>query len=233
MLFYLGNTARNRQRILAIRNEAPSALEALAQMFTDTQIFDDRSIPGRLRAILNATQHRFVPGLHTGTDLGFSGFRAEFEDPWETSRDQAGHFLTAARLAFDPGFLSNPIFPVLLGATGEDDIPLRLIIGHEKEPDPPQATRINLRTAVVVLRCYRAQYRSTSEEDIAHFRAGDLEAIQVGTDLGNSMADLRLSYKGWIFGGWIADGRFRSREEIASWIRAELGVADVTETGNV
>jgi hypothetical protein len=232
MLLYWGKTARNRRRILAIRDEAPSALETLARMFTDPYITDDGSIPGRLRAILNATQHRFVPGLHTGADLGLSGFRAVFEDPWETSRDQAGHFLTAARLAFDPGFLSNPIFPLLLGAIGDDQLSLRLIIGHEKEPDPPQVTKINLRTAVMVLRCYRAQYRSTAEEDIAHFRMGDLEAIQVGMGLGNSMADLRLSYEGWIFGGWIANGHFQTKEEIASWIRAELGVADIDETGD-
>jgi hypothetical protein len=232
MLFYWGKTARNRRRILAIQDDAPSALETLARMFTDPYITDDGSIPGRLRAILNATQHRFVPGLHTGADLGLSGFRAEFEDPWETSRDQAGHFLTAARLAFDPAFLSNPIFPVLLGATGDNDIPLRLIIGHEKEPDPPQVTKINLKTLAAILRCYRVQYRSTAEEDIDHFRAGDLDAIQVGTGQGNSMADLRLSYKGWIFGGWIAEDRFRSKEEIASWIRTELGVADITGTGD-
>jgi hypothetical protein len=223
MLFSGQQTAKNRRRILAIRDEAPTAVEALARMFTDVHISDNGQIRGRLRAIFAATQHRLVPGLHTGIAIGLSGFRIEFEDPWETSTDQVGHFLTAVRLTVDPGFLSNPLFPILLGGLGDDEFPLRIMIGHEMAPDPPDVDQISLKTLVRVLRCFRAQYQAVTREDVANFRAGKLEEIQTGTGLGNSLADLRLSYQGWIFGQRIAEREFQSKEEIAGWIRSELG----------
>jgi hypothetical protein len=223
MEFSRQQRAENRRRILVIRDEAPTAVEALARMFTDAHISDNGHILGRLRAILAATQHRFVPGLHTGIAIGLNGFRSEFEDPWKTSTDQVGHFLTAVRLTVDPGFLSIPIFPILLGGLGDDEFPLRLMIGHEKAPDPPDVDQISLKTLVKVLRCFRAQYRAVTEEDVANFRAGNLGAIRIGTGLGNSLADLSLSYQGWIFGQRIAEGRFRSQEEVADWIRKQLG----------
>ena len=223
MLFSGQQIAKNRRRILAIRDEAPTAVEALARMFTDAHISDNGQIGGRLRAILAATQHRLVPGLHTGIAIGLSGFRTEFEDPWQTSTDQVGHFLTAVRLTADPGFLSNPLFPILLGGLGDDEFPLRIMIGHEMAPDPPDVDQTSLKTLVRVLRCFRAQYQAVTREDVANFRAGKLEEIQAGTGLGNSLADLRLSYQGWIFGQRIAEGEFQSKEEIAGWIRSELG----------
>ena len=223
MLFFRRQTAKNRRRILAIRDEAPTAVEALARMFTDAHISDDGRIRGRLHAIFAATQHRLVPGLHTGLAIGLSGFRPEFEDPWETSTDQVGHFLTAVRLTVDPGFLSNPLFPILLGGLGDEDLALRIMIGHELEPDPSDIEQISLKTPVRVLRCFRAQYRAVTEEDVANFRAGRLEEIPIGTGVGNSLADLRLSYQGWVFGQKLAEGGFQSKEEIANWIRSELG----------
>jgi hypothetical protein len=223
MRFSRQHTARNRRRILAIRDEAPTAVEAFARMFTDADISDDGQILGRLRAILAATRHLLVPGLHTGLAIGLTGFRPEFDDPWETSTDQVGHFLTAVRLTVDPGFLSNPLFPLLLGGLGDDELPLRIMIGHEMAPDPVDIDRISLKTPVKVLRSFRAQYRAVTREDVANFRAGKLEEIRIGTGVGNSMADLRLSYQGWLFGQRIAGGAFQSKEEIADWIRSELG----------
>ena len=223
MLFSNRQRAENRRRILAIRDEAPTAVEALARMFTDARISDDGDVLGRLGAILVATQHRFVPGLHTGIAIGLTGFRSEYEDPWETSTDRVGHFLTAVRLTVDPGFLSIPLFPLLVGGRSHEDLALRLMIGHEKAPDPPDIDQVSLRTLVRVLRCFRAQYRAATKEDVASFCAGDLEAIQVGRGLGNSMADLRLSYQGWLFGQRMAAAGFGSREEVADWIRGELG----------
>ncbi len=223
MLFNQGIKARNRARIVTIRDEASSAVEALARMFTDVEITDDGTLPGRLSAILAATEHRFVPGLHMGLPIGLTGFRKEFEDPWLSSTDQVGHFLTAVRLVYDPAFLSNPVFQLLLGRRYNDDLPVRLIVGHEKAPDPPDVNSLRVRTAFNVLKCFRLQVQSASSEDITNFRAGNLEAIRVGTGLGNSMADLRLSYKGWQFGHWMVTGRFGNTEETAHWIRVELG----------
>jgi hypothetical protein len=223
MLFLWGQAAANRARIMMIRDEAPTAVEALARMFTDAGITDDGTVGGRLHALLNATEHRFVPGLHTGADIGMTGFRKEYEDPWPTSTDQVGHFLTAVRLGFDPRFVSNPIFRLLLGGGGDADAPLRLIIGHEKVADPPDINRTSPRTLLTALRRFREQYQSATEDDIAQFRDGHLDLIRVGDGLGNSMEDLRLSHKGWLFGRSITEGRFKSREEVAGWIRTEIG----------
>ena len=223
MLFPWGVRARNKARIVKIRDEAPTAVEAFARMFTDAGIVDDGSVPGRLGAILAATEHRIVPGLHMGIPIGLTGFRKEFEDPWLSSKDQVGHFLTAVRLANDPRFLSNPIFRLLLGISSDSDLPVQLIVGHEKSPDPPNVDKLTLKAAFTLLKYVRLQYHSASSEDITNFRAGNLEAIRVGTGLGNSMADLRLSYLGWLFGQWIVEGRFKTLEEITHWIRVELG----------
>jgi hypothetical protein len=223
MLFLWGQAAANRARLLVIRDEAPSAVEALARMFTDAAITDGGTVAGRLQALLTATEHRFVPGLQTGADIGLTGFRKEFEDPWPTSTDQVGHFLTAVRLAFDPQFLSNPVFQLLLGGWGDTDMSFRLMIGHEKVADPPDANRLGIKTLFTALRCFRAQYQSVTDDDVAQFQTGQLEMIRVGNGLGNSMEDLRLSHKGWLFGRSITEGHFRSREEVADWIRTEIG----------
>ena len=205
----------NRNYITAIRDKSSSDVEALARMFTDAKIKDDGTIPGRVHVILDATEHRVIPGLQTGIKFKQSGFRKEFHDPWKSSINQVGHFLTAVRLAFDPGVVThNPILLTILGAWGDKEIPLRLIIGHEKEPDP----------GIFEMSVgFKAQYRSTTETDIKNFKAGNLGAIKVGKGKGNSMADLLLSHKGWVMGRWIAKGLFKTKEEIADWIRSTIG----------
>ncbi len=218
-----GRTARNRARLLIIRDTAPTALEALARMFVDEAIQDDGTVPGRLRAILKATERWRAPGLHTALPFGMDGFRAEFEDPWEESKNQVGHFLTAVRMAFDDRFLSLPIYPLLLGGFRDQNRALRLIIGHEKHPDPEEPTSVHPRNILNAILGFRSQYRSASDEDIELFLAGRLEVISIGDGLGNSLADLRLSHKGWQFGKLIASGQIFSRESAADWIRRELG----------
>ncbi len=214
---------KNRTRIIAIRDSSPTAVETLARMFIDEQLVDDGTPRGRLFSILAATEHRFVPGLHTGVTIGLTGFRKEYEDPWKSSSDQVGHFLTAVRLTCDPGFLDNPLFPLLLGGWGDNDMAIRLMIGHEKFPDPRGIDKIGLSTLFAALSCFRAQYQSVTAVDIANFLAGNLEAIQVGSGIGNSMADLRLTYKGWQFGHQVEAGEFVDCAAIAGWVRRELG----------
>jgi hypothetical protein len=223
MKLFRGQTAHNRARLNVIRDQAPTALEALARMFVDGAILDDGTMPGRLRAILKATERWRAPGLHTALPFGMDGFRTEFEDPWEESKNQVGHFLTAVRMAFDDRFLSIPIYPLLLGGFRHQDRALRLMIGHEKHPDPEEPTSLHPRNILNAIRGFRAQYRSTTDKDIEHFLAGRLEAIPVGDGLGNSMADLRLSYQGWRFGNLVASGQMKSNDSAAEWIRRELG----------
>jgi hypothetical protein len=223
MFVFWGKRKRNRARIWLIRDGAPTAVEALALMLTDGQLEDDGTVSGRVRAILMATEHPFVLGLHTGAKIGLTGFRQEYEDPWKQSADQVGHFLTAVRLAFDPRFLVLPVFPLVLGGWGHQDRALRLMVGHEKAADPAAIDQISLRVIVDVLRCFRRQYQAATAEDVANFCAGKMDGIVLGNGLGNSMADLLLSYQGWLFGQWVREGRFKTREETAGWIRQELG----------
>jgi len=216
---------KNQACLQAIVQEAPTALEALAEMFTDPCLLDDGTIQGRIQAILVATEHPSVPGLQTGLYIGMTGFRQALQDPWPTSTDQAGHFLTAVRLATDTKFLSSPVYPILLGEWGDEEVALRLVIGHEKEPDPPDADKLkpDLKTFIAVTNSIRTQYHSVTQEDLANFRTGHWQAIQVGTGFGNSLADLQLSYLGWRFGQLLAEGHFQSKTEIARWIRDQLG----------
>jgi hypothetical protein len=141
----------NQARIMRIRAEAGlDDAEALARLFEDGSLRDDGTLPGRLRAILDATERRTIRGLHTGLpflDAGFRGDRAcggaGFRDPWPSSRNQVGHFLTAVGLAFRPAVVSVPIFGVplriWLGADRslpDETVGKRLTVGHELAPDP-------------------------------------------------------------------------------------------------
>ena len=223
VIFLFGAAARNCARIRQLRDRAPNAIEAFARIFEDSQFEDDGTVTGRVRAVFAATEVRFVPGLHIGARIGVTGFRAEYEDPWTSSSDQVGHFVTAVRLAYDSRFLRSPLLLLVLGAIGDRDIALRLMIGHEKRADPPELGRMGLKAVVTLLRCIRAQYHSVTDEDLVNFRRGCLEAIEVGQGLGNSRADLLLSYAGWNFGQSLRQGSFGNTKEVADWIRSNLG----------
>ncbi len=157
--------ARNQARIRQLAAQAPTDLEALALLFEDDGIVDDGTIPGRLRAILQATGRKTIPGLQTALpfgDTGFAGDRrldgAGFRDPWPASRNQVGHFLTAVGLRFAPEIVARPI-PFLgsiraivraPAAMSDEDVALRLAIGHEKMADPPNATEAALEIVAAV-----------------------------------------------------------------------------------
>src|SRR5437660_360784 len=140
----------NRARITAIREDSLHDAEALASIFNDGVIIDDGSVAGRLRAILEATESRVVPGLQTGIEFHDNGFRGDrnpggqgFKDPHLSSNNQVGHFLTAVGLSFNPTKLTERFFfqslrdwlgiPVSMT---DNEAALRLVIGHELAPDP-------------------------------------------------------------------------------------------------
>ncbi len=149
----------NRARIKVIKDEAKNDLDALATIFEDDQIIDDASISGRLQSILGATEHIVIPGLQTGIDFKDTGFAGEenptgggpgFRDPYPSSSNQVGHFLTAVGLQFNPTVVSKPI-PLFGSIRGmveapagmtDAEVALRLTIGHEKAPDPSGAVEI-------------------------------------------------------------------------------------------
>lgn len=141
----------SRARIVAIRDEAnQDDAEALARLFEDPAFPDDGSAAARLRTILDATERRLIKGLQTRlpfSDLGFRGDRARggsgLRDPWEPSRNQVGHFLTAVGLAFRPEIVAEPVLGrsmrSWLGpdpALSDEQVGKRLTVGHELAQDP-------------------------------------------------------------------------------------------------
>ncbi|HKC73062.1 MAG TPA: hypothetical protein VKF37_02540 [Chloroflexota bacterium] len=155
----ISERAHNQARIRQLAMQAPTDLEALALLFEDDGIVDDGTVAGRLGALLRATERRIMPGLQTAIPFGDTGFAGErrpggagLRDPWPASRNQVGHFLTAVGLQVAPEVVSRPL-PVLgsirhiLGAPAamsDSEVALRLTIGHEKVPDPPNVLEASL-----------------------------------------------------------------------------------------
>jgi hypothetical protein len=239
----------NLRRIHRLRVEARGDdAETLARMFEDDAIVDDSTLWGRLAAVLAATEHRWVPGIHTPLDVtglyelrGFSdvGFRREFRDPWPLSRDQDGHLLTALALALHPDLVARRRFGLrvrdLAGAARDmtdEEVALRLIIGHEKAPDPRA-------TEPLILVKVRRQFRTATAGDVSAFREAltalgeaidlDLErtrpcvaAIAVGTGRGNSIQDLMLSLAAYHLAALLQRRIIADRAALAAWLRKNL-----------
>ncbi|QKV90565.1 hypothetical protein HUT19_01255 [Streptomyces sp. NA02950] len=126
--------------------------EALALLFSDPGIIDDGTVPGRLREILAITEHFAIPGLQTRIRFHDRGFKGQptpggpgFRDPWPKSDNQVGHFLSAAGMNFQPDVVRREVGGVgptvrsLLRAPdnmSDREVVQRLVIGHEKAPDP-------------------------------------------------------------------------------------------------
>ncbi len=239
----------NARRIREIRQEAGgNDAEALARFFLDDTIIGTDGLTGRVKALLESTeQHWFtdvrswmdLPGLQECKGFSDNGFRPEFQDPWFNSCDQAGHFLTAIGLSLYPQQLRRAKFWVRmrdwLGAPkdmDDEEVALRLIIGHEKYPDPYKPDPF-------VLPKVRAQFAAATAEDTAAFRAAiaclgpDLQLdlgcmdeylapIHVGSGRGNSLQDLRLSCAGYCFVQLLRSGRLKTRQEAGEWVRRNL-----------
>jgi hypothetical protein len=146
-----GSDDLTRARVAALRHEANgNDAEALARLFEDGVFRDDGSAASRLRTILEATERRVVKGLQTALPFGDHGFRGDrarggtgLRDPWASSRNQVGHFLTAVGLAFRPEMVAEPVFGLpmrtWLGADpalSDEQVGKRLTVGHEFSPDP-------------------------------------------------------------------------------------------------
>jgi hypothetical protein len=177
----------NSDRIEQIRDNTKNDAETLAQLFTDTGISDNGTVAGRLRAILEATENFWVPGLQTGIEFHDSGFKQPFKDPWPDSNNQVGHFLTAVGLSFNPAkvqqqLLGQSLRDWLTAPAGMPDehVALRLTIGHEKSPDPPLKILKpfavlplpgpqTLAVAASILAYYKKQFLSATQQDMNVF----------------------------------------------------------------
>jgi hypothetical protein len=205
----------NRDVIEKLRDKAASDAEALAQMFESASVADDSTVAGRLRAILEATESRVVPGLQTGITFHDIGFRREFKDRWPSSDNQVGHFLTAVGLSFNPAkvaesFAGRPLRN-WLGADSsmsDEEVAIRLCIGHEKAADPGPGTAAvggflgfgvgggaagaAVGAGVAVLMAFRDQFAAATDADVQTFRSAE---ANLGTaqplNLAAAMATLR------------------------------------------
>lgn len=193
----------NRDAIERLRTTASSDAEALAQMFESSTVSDDGTPAGRLREVLQATESRIVPGLQTGIAFHDSGFHREFKDPHPSSDNQVGHFLTAVGLSFNPAkvaqiFAGRPMRD-WLGADSsmsDEEVAIRLCIGHEKGPDPGAGTAAAgavvgfiggfavpapgsgvggaaAGAGVAVLMGFRAQFAAATDADVQVFRSAE------------------------------------------------------------
>ena len=203
----------NSSAIETIKNRAPSDAEALAQIFTAATISDNGTPGGRLTAILAATESNVVPGLQTGIRFHDRGFRVDFRDPWPSSDNQVGHFLTAVGLSFNPAKVEQAFFARRLrdwlGAPptmGNEEVALRLTIGHEKAADPglgtvaEGATGLGMLGGLVgmaagagmeVLNVFRTQFAACTSADILVFRDAE-RALGTGRPLNMAAAKPRL-----------------------------------------
>jgi hypothetical protein len=211
----------NSAAITRIRDAAPSDVEALAQMFESSTIIDNGTVAGRLEAILAATEHAVVPGLHTGISFHDRGFRAEFRDPWPSSDNQVGHFLTAVGLSYNPAKVEQSLLgrrlrdwlgaPDTMSST---EVALRLTIGHEKAPDPslwtaaggaavggliggaipvPGTAPIGAGAggALAILGAFRDQFAAATAADVRVFTLAEM-SLGTSTPLDLATADARL-----------------------------------------
>lgn len=243
--------ARNRVAITGIRDRLMSedpenyALRTLVEAFNSSEIMDDGTVSGRLEAVLNATAglslgnpRELLPGMHFGIAFdvgedkslvgrGDSGFASTYQDPWEHSRNQVGHFLTGVRLAYDPSFLdfgaafgTSPARLAIGAPTIEQEsafrLGVKLSVGHELAPDLPGV--------LSALSATRSQYAAASDADVENFLSGNLTAIRVDESVrGNSNADIALTYQAYTFAAKVASGEFASNAAAAEWLRTSLG----------
>lgn len=201
-------TTWNKRRITELAASG-NDLGTLAAMFDDDQIVDDGTVASRLEAVLGATAHLAIPGLQTGilmSDEGFAGDRAPdgpgFRDPHPSSRNQPGHFLTATGLQFDPGVVSRPIplfgsIRQMVAAPAEltdQDVALRLTIGHEKAPDPDTTAAVVDIVATGAIESYRDGPDGETEEQRRQ-RIGKAIADAVGREVQEVIAAFRTQFQ--------------------------------------
>jgi hypothetical protein len=214
----------NQKRIEELKKTSGSDLEALAALFDDDRIVDDGTVAGRLTVILRATEHLVIPGLQTGIDFGDTGFRGEqtptcsgFRDPHPSSQNQVGHFLTAVGLVFAPEVVSRPIpgagsIRDLIEAPAsmtDDEVALRLTIGHEKAPDPLGAGgMIGHQLGVWLGERYLTPAPEGETEEQRDERVSRAMAEQLGADLRG------------IFAAFRAQFRATTHADIAAWNEA-------------
>jgi hypothetical protein len=238
----------NVARIEATKGTAGSDLAALAALYADDEIVDEGTLASRTAAVLDATANPVVPGLQTGIAFGDTGFAGDqnpggagFRDPHASSRNQVGHFLTAVGLQVAPDLVSRPIPEIrlvraalgvptgstvreLVGAPpglSDDDVALRLTIGHEKAPDPPGGAEAGLGILFAGL-----------GESLTPGPEGETEEEE-DERVGQAMLEETRQQVRAVIGAFRAQFQACTDEDVAAWNRAitALGTADTLNLG--
>lgn len=223
----------------------PDYPELLAALFEDTQIDDDAydAVPliKRLRTILKASNKGEAGGLVHFSGILYQwhddGFRTAFLDPWPSSDNQCGHFLTAVHLGYDPmkGFAFansqsslGTFFEMTSGLPASEGICCRMIVGHEQVGDDAYLAavrQVKSPSDNEVRTFYNAAVQCKTNATVDLSKAQSLLAsVTVGSGVGNSRQDLHLSLFGYIFGTLIREGAKGTTElaDGSGWIRRNL-----------
>lgn len=176
----------NQKRIIQIRQDVGyDDAEALTKIFEDSLIKDNGSAIDRLNTVLEETKYFSFFPLHTVLEFHDKGFKKDFKDPYPSSDNQVGHFLTAVSFSYKPSQISW-----LRGAIGADsklsdtEVATRLAIGHELYPDPSwwnlaAFLPINLVGKIILsptllpddaVDVFAKQYQATTPADVTAFQ---------------------------------------------------------------
>lgn len=217
-------------RARALVEQAPSNVAGLLSLFAEPGLPGDTPL-ARLRWILKITASD-LPGMQMGLfPADDSGLREELADgrfyqdpnywarfikPEQRRTKQMGHFLTAAGLRLNR-------WPAL--------VKLNLIVGHEKIGDRLfftfarqflQATAGDRRRFLAAVAADRAGDEGRREALLSAIFHSAREALPDPRRIGNSLADLRLSVKGWRLAEEIERGDLATRAAVAAWLRREV-----------
>ena len=248
--WYAKICAHAAERLLVAPRWKPrkADLDTLLFLF-ETEALPGGSIPrnnGYQAAGLTAAQERleFVLWL---TDDGQANFQIQFTDQGlrqafrdsglfadDYSNNQIAHFLTAVRLGYGKGNL----YP------DSEENAIACIIGHEKIGDPAAGSSRGTSIASNAVQCLLGGNRDDHalfRQAVAADRNGNAQErdclitsllpglpeqhARWGADhprVGNSIQDLRLSIKGWIFGQDIRDRTITTLKAASSWLRTNL-----------
>ena len=219
------NTSSLYQLIQRFARSGNSAARQLSRVLAET------GSPGG--KIGNLTAMGQFEGI--GGTKGDSGFQTEFQDDylyanlWNINTPasrQVGHFLSAVKMGFDQDSINRQIW-------------LYAIVRHEQYSDVLSDGKSGqvLGLARQAIPLSILELRATNASIKAFLTATDSDALGLydsrdtllqgiynlgsGTPeerVGNSMADLRLSVRGWRLGNMVANGDITTSQGIANWL---------------
>ena len=219
-------------------------LEFLAQLFEDSTVNDSGSgneLQKRLVTILEASTDGSNGGITHFTKIFGGcqdrGFRSAFQDPYPSSRNQVGHFMTAVDMGFRPtktyGVIPALVRKTMLDSTTQSFLPVEervcmaLIVGHEQVSDTTWQANFFAGFAASVAdveKFFRALDTVGLDPDLGLNQSKTaLSAIPIGSGVGNSFQDLHLSLYGYKLGKFIRVGSMTKCSAASQWIRTDIG----------